>query len=368
MGYPRGHRLAENRPLRKLHLAVLPVFQDRGPGEPARGCKSEFVSEFSIALASIGPYAGRVNVIHAATDLKPAGRKVCVAIGVFDGVHLGHQQVIRHTIADAAQHEALAVVITFDQHPNAIVAPDRVPPLIYSLPQKLRAIASLGVEATWLIRFDEAFSRQSGEEFVRAMTRDFGHLHSVCVGSEFTFGHQRSGNVALLKSLGAELRFAVHGIAAVSLDGQPVSSTRIREAIRAGQFDTASQMLGRGYSLAGLVIKGDQLGRKLGFPTANVDARGLVLPPNGVYAAHVHWGANRFRAVLNIGSRPTISPGADQPRVEAHLLDFHGDLYGEELEITFISKLRDERKFPSADALKEQIVRDIKQAGRLFEQ
>ena len=290
-----------------------------------------------------------------------------MAIGVFDGVHLGHQQVIRQTLADAGQQEALAVVITFDKHPNSIVAPDRVPPLLHSLPQKLHAIAALGVDATWLIRFDEQFSRQSGEEFVRGMACAFGHLHSICVGSDFTFGHKRGGNVNSLKSLGAELSFAVHGIAAVSMDGQPVSSTRIREAIRAGQFDSASQMLGRGYSLAGSVIKGDQFGRKLGFPTANVDVRGLVLPPNGVYAVHVHASGKLFRGVLNIGVRPTISPGAAAPRVEAHLLDFQGDLYGQELEIRFAGKLRDEEKFPSADALKEQIARDIEQAGRLFD-
>lgn len=308
-----------------------------------------------------------MNVIHTAADLKPAGRKVCVAIGVFDGVHLGHQQVIRQTLADAEQHEALAVVVTFDNHPNAVVAPERVPPLIYSLPQKLRAIAALGADVTWLIHFDESFSRQSGDHFVRGMARDFGRLHSVCVGNDFTFGHKRSGNVALLKSLGEELKFAVHGIGAVSLDGEPVSSTRIREAIRAGQFDSASQMLGRGYSLVGQVIKGDQLGGRLGFPTANVDARELVLPPRGVYAVHVRMNGKALRAVLNVGLRPTISPGANSFRVEAHLLGFEGDLYGEELEITFVGKLRDEKKFPSPDALKDQIALDIKQAGRLFD-
>jgi riboflavin kinase/FMN adenylyltransferase len=308
-----------------------------------------------------------VNVIHAATELKPAGRKVCVAIGVFDGVHLGHQQVIRQTLADAEQHEALAVVITFDRHPSAVVAPERVPPLIYSLPQKLRAIAALGADVTWQIHFDESFSRQPGDQFVHGMARDFGRLQSVCVGNDFTFGHKRTGNVALLKSLGEELKFAVHGVPALSLDGQPVSSTRIREAIRAGQFDGASQMLGRGYSLAGKVIKGDQLGGKLGFPTANLDVRELVLPPRGVYAVHVHMNGKASRAVLNIGLRPTISPDANSFRAEAHLLDFQGDLYGEELEITFVGKLRDEKKFPSPDALKDQIALDIKQAGRLFD-
>src|SRR5262249_22674768 len=124
-----------------------------------------------------------MTILQTAAELNARGRKVCVAIGVFDGVHLGHQQVICQTLADAQQHEALAVTITFDRHPNSVVAPDRVPPLIYSLPQKLRVISSLGVDATWLIRFDEAFSRRTGEEFVRALASDFGHLHSVCVGS-----------------------------------------------------------------------------------------------------------------------------------------------------------------------------------------
>src|SRR6185295_7301385 len=189
----------------------------------------------------------------------------------------------RQTLADAAQHEALAVVITFDRHPNVVVAPSRVPPLIYSLPQKLRAIAALGADAAWLIHFDENFSRQTGEGFVRGLIRDFGHLHSVCVGSGFTFGHKRSGNVELLRRLGQELNFVVHGLAAVSLDGQAVSSTRIRETIRSGQLEAATQMLGRAYALAGTVVHGDQLGRTLGFPTANLEVTGLVLPPEGVY-------------------------------------------------------------------------------------
>jgi riboflavin kinase/FMN adenylyltransferase len=324
---------------------------------------------FGIALAVGRVYVCAVNVIQSAAELNPAGRKVCVAIGVFDGVHLGHQQVIRQTLADAEQQEALAVVATFDRHPNAVVAPDRVPPLIYSLPQKLRSIGALGgVDAVWLIQFDEAFSRQTGEEFVRSMARESGPLGSICVGSDFTFGHKRSGNVALLTTLGTELRFGVHGIAAVSLDGQPVRSTRIREAIRAGQFDAASQMLGRGYALAGTVVQGAQVGRKLGFPTANVDVRGLVLPPNGVYPAHARCGGRHFRAVVNIGVRPTVSADASGPQVEAHLLDFQGDLYGRELEVSFAGKLRDERKFPSADALRQQILCDVDQARRWFKQ
>lgn len=307
-----------------------------------------------------------MTVLTAATELRASPRKVCVAIGVFDGVHLGHQQVIRQTLADARQHEGVPVVITFDQHPNAVVAPDRVPPMLYSLPQKLRAIESLGVANTLLIRFDLAFSEQTGEQFIRCLTRDFGHLHSVCVGSEFTFGHQRSGNVALLKQLGAELKFTVHGLAAVSLDGEPVSSTRIREAVRTGDLDAASQMLGREYAVAGTVIRGDQLGRKLGFPTANLDVSDLVLPPNGVYAVHARLRGREHRGALNLGFRPTLASPTPRLQCEVHLLDFAEEIYGEELELTFVAKLRDEQKFPNVEALQSQITRDLAAARALF--
>lgn len=307
-----------------------------------------------------------MRVLHAATELQPGLRKVCVAIGVFDGMHLGHQQVIRQTLADARQHEGVPVVITFDRHPNAIVAPDRVPPMLYSLPQKLRAIESLGVANALLIRFDRAFSEQTGEQFIRSLARDFGHLHSVCVGSEFTFGHKRSGNVALLKQLGTEFKFTVHGLAALGLDGEPVSSTRIREAVRAGDLDSASQMLGREYSVAGTVIRGDQLGRKLGFPTANLDVTGLVLPPSGVYAVHARLCGREHRGALNLGLRPTLASSQPRLQCEVHLLDFAEEIYDEELELTFATKLRDEQKFPSLDALQKQITADIAAARDLF--
>lgn len=332
-----------------------------------------------------------MKLLRAATELAPGNQKVCLAIGVFDGVHLGHQQIIRQTVNDARQHEAASVVITFDQHPNVIVAPDKIPQLIYSRPQKLRAIESLGANALLEIPFNQPFSQQTGEQFIRCLARAFGRIQSVCVGADFVFGHQRSGNVALLKQLGTELGFQVHGLAAVSLDSETVSSTRIREAIRAGDFDAASQMLGRAYSLAGTVVRGEQLGHKLGFPTANLDTPGLLLPPNGVYAAHVTRRTGlapvltvespapaepdnetrlavcpAHRAVLNIGVRPTMNQPTPQPRVEVHLLDFNGELYGQELEITFAGRLRNEHKFSSLDELKAQIVRDIAAAQARF--
>ena len=358
-----------------------------------------------------------MQLIHAAKDLAPGDRKVCLAIGFFDGLHLGHEQIIRQTIADARQHDSLSFILTFDQHPNTVVAPDHVPPLIQSLSQRIRAIESLGADALLVLRFDRQFSEQPGEAFIRNLAHDLcangarlcepqnvhsneataGHkpalqsrIQSICVGADFVFGHIRSGNVELLKRLGEEMNFTVHGIAAVSFDGQVVSSTRIREAIRAGDLDAASQMLGRAYLLTARVVKGDQLGTKLGFPTANLDVSGLVLPPNGVYAAHVTrrtgvapvpnqtpaqaenvYGDRRdarptHPAVLNIGHRPTIANLTAAPRVEVHLLDFQGDLYGQELEVAFVDKLRDERRFPDLDALKSQITRDILDARGKF--
>ena len=307
-----------------------------------------------------------MRVIHAADELKPAGRKVCLAIGFFDGVHLGHQQIIRQTITDARQHEAIALVVTFDRHPNTAVAPNRVPPLIYSLPRKLRTIESLGADTLLLIHFDKAFSEQTGEGFIRALARDLGHVQSLCVGANFVFGYKRGGNVDLLKKLGAELKFTVHGMAAVSLDGRAVSSTRIREAIRAGDLDGVSQMLGRAYSLAGTVVRGDGLGHQIGFPTANLDVTGLALPPHGVYAVLVEVGGKTHRAVLNIGLRPTLQNPNPQLQVEAHLIDFAGDLYGQELEVAFVDKLRAETKFPSLAELRQQIARDILDAQMRF--
>jgi riboflavin kinase / FMN adenylyltransferase len=307
-----------------------------------------------------------MQIIHAANELTPRGGKVCLGIGFFDGVHLGHQQIIRQTIADARQHEAVALVLTFDAHPNTVVAPNRVPPLIYSLPQKLRTIESLGVDVLLLMHFDKALSQQRGEDFIRNLACDLGRLQCICVGANFVFGYQRTGNVDLLKRVGAELKFAVHGLASVALDGKTVSSTRVRERILAGDLDAASQMLGRAYSLAGVVTRGDALGQKLGFPTANLDAIGLALPPHGVYAVRAVVAGRSHRAVLNIGVRPTLQNPNPQLRVEAHLIDFTGDLYGQELEVVFVDKLREEMKFGSLADLRAQIARDILEAQLRF--
>jgi riboflavin kinase / FMN adenylyltransferase len=307
-----------------------------------------------------------MNVFHAPAELPGAPRRVCAAIGVFDGVHLGHQQVIRQTIADAGHHEAVSVVITFDRHPNAVVAPHAVPPAIYSLPQKLSAIAALGTDATLVIPFDEDFSRRTAESFITQLIHDFGSVRSLCVGREFTFGRRRQGNVALLERMGAAHGFKVHGLASVSLDGQVVSSTRIRQCIQAGNLDAASQMLGREYELSGTVTPGDQLGRQLGFPTANLDIQGLATPPSGVYAVHARLGEQRWRGVANLGSRPTVAGGNGALKLEVHLLDFHEEIYGAPMTVQFLQHLRPELKFDSLEELREQIERDITAAIECF--
>ncbi len=309
-----------------------------------------------------------MEIIRNAGELGSRGRKTCLCIGFFDGVHLGHQQIIRQTITDARQHEALALVVTFDRHPNCVVAPERVPPLIYSLPQKLRALESLGPDALLLLKFEKSLSLQSGEEFIRGLKRSLGQLSSVCVGANFVFGAKRTGNVELLKHLGHELNFTVHALQAVALGGRPVSSTRIREKIKMGRLDAVGQMLGRAYSLAGNVVEGDRLGTQLGFPTANLDTVGLVLPPGGVYAAQARTEDKVYRAVLNIGVRPTVKPMGAPIRFEAHLLGFAGELYGRELEVTPLERLRDEMKFGSVEELRAQIARDVRLAESRFAQ
>ena len=307
-----------------------------------------------------------MRVIHQSNELQPGSKRVCAAIGVFDGLHLGHRQVIAQTLRDAQALEAISVAVTFDRHPNEVVAPDRAPALLQSTAQRLRMFEKLGIDVSLVIPFDTVFSQKPAYEFIRELAADFQALRSLSVGSSFSFGYKRGGNVELLTELGRKLNFRVHGLASVSLDGSIVSSTRIRQAIQNGDFDQANQMLGRAWALEGKVISGDQRGRAIGFPTANLDVAGRVIPPSGVYAIHAMVGTSVHRGVINIGTRPTVHPGASSISLEAHLLDFQGDLYDQNLEITFVQRLREERRFASLDALKLQIATDIESARILF--
>lgn len=286
---------------------------------------------------------------------------VVLAIGVFDGVHLGHAEVIRQTLGDARAAGGRAVVVTFDRHPNAVVAPQRQPLMLYPLWRRLEVIASLGVEAALVFAFDLEFSRQPAEMFVDRLIAGFGKVAGICVGSGFVFGHGRSGEVNLLRRLGAERGFAVRGIEPLTLEGEVISSTRLRELVAAGDLQRATACLGRSYGVAGEVVRGDQLGRRLGFPTANLSVDGLVLPPLGVYAGFACGEGLRAPAAINIGRRPTVERTAGEVRVEAHLPGYTGDLYGRRLHVELHERIRGEERFPSVETLRERIGRDVDQ-------
>lgn len=285
---------------------------------------------------------------------------------MFDGVHLGHQHVIRQALIDARASGAKSVVATFDPHPLAVVRPDKAPRLLQSLRQRAREIGQMGADAVLVLRFDPDFSRKTGEQFVRELVVGFGALRSFTVGQGFHFGHGRSGNVPLLRTLGRELGFSVNAMAPIHIGTEAVSSTRVRTALREGKLAHVAELLGRPYTLSGTVVMGDQVGRKLGFPTANIDVSGLELPPFGVYAARVRHGAAEHIAALNLGMRPTLNSPEPSLRFEAHLIDFEGDLYGAELQVGFVKLLRPERKFAGLDALKAQIARDVAAARELL--
>ncbi len=291
-----------------------------------------------------------------------------LAIGVFDGVHLGHRAVIERAVADARKAGGTAVVVTFDPHPIRLLRPQIAPRLLTSTPHKIRLIRALGAEHLLIIPFDRAFAATPPAEFIRALAAAAKPLREICVGFEWSFGKDRAGNLALLEELGRELGFDEVGVPAVEIEGKVVSSTLIRGAVEAGDLATAARFLGREFTLLGTVTKGAQLGRTLGFPTANLSAHNEQFPPNGVYAVAVARGAQALWGVANIGIRPTLEKASGERVIEVHLFDFAEEIYGEDLEITFRRHLRPERKFPSLDALREQIAADAREARAVFAQ
>lgn len=307
-----------------------------------------------------------MTLLHDLASLAPARRPVFVAIGMFDGVHRGHQHILGEAVTGAREAGGLSLVITFDRHPAEVVAPGNVPPLLQPLKARLAAIETMKPDALWLIHFDAAFSRQTGEEFIRRVAREAAPLRQVCVGENFHFGHRRSGDAARLREWGAALGFAVTAMPPVRSGGLPISSTRVRELVSRGAFVEAAELLGRPYQLRGVVTLGDQLGRRLGFPTANLDAAGLVLPPRGVYATIAEAEGRAWAGVTNLGLRPTLREAAPTTRVETHLFDFDGDLYGREVGLRFVGKLRDEQRFASLEQLQAQIQRDVATAKQVL--
>jgi riboflavin kinase/FMN adenylyltransferase len=258
------------------------------------------------------------------------------------------------------------VALTFDPHPARVLRKDRVPRLLTSTPHKARLIERMGMPWLLVVKFDEEFAAKPAEEFIRELAVACKPLRRICVGEQWAFGHNRTGNVTLLQKLGAELGFAVTETPAVAIHGETVSSTRIRKSVEHGDLGVARMLLGRDYTILGTVEHGDELGRKLGFPTANLRAHNEQFPPDGVYAVRVQIEDGILPGVANVGYRPTVSGVIAERRLEVHVFDFEGDLYNRDIDVDFISFLRGEKKFESLDALKAQIFEDAKKARQLL--
>jgi riboflavin kinase/FMN adenylyltransferase len=279
-----------------------------------------------------------------------------VTIGVYDGVHRGHRAVLESLVHRTDGYPV--AVVSFADHPLRVLDPERAPGLITTLEQRLEELADAGVAVTALLDFDEIMRATSAEDFVRHVLVDGLHARLVAVGSDFRFGHQRLGDVDLLRRMGGELGFDVLALDLAQADGVPVSSTQIRRLIVAGDMEAAGDLLGRRFSLRGRVVAGDGRGGAIGYHTANLElAPTQVLPARGVYAAWVRTPQDTHPAVVNVGVRPTF--GGHEQVVEAHLLDFDGDLYSDTIEIGFITHLRDEQRFADVDELAAQIGRDV---------
>lgn len=308
--------------------------------------------------------AATVNVLHSIADLAGLRGPVFLAIGVFDGVHLGHRAVLEHTLRAAAAGEGTAVALTFDPHPATVLRPLQAPALLTSTRHKLRLIGGLGFQHALVIDFNARFAATEAGDFVKELAGAARPLRQICVGEGWAFGKGRTGNLDLLRSLADSLGFEVIGLPAVAVDGTSVSSTSIRGAVEAGDLQLAGRLLGREFSVLGRVIAGRKMGRTLGFPTANLRPESEQLPPNGVYAVRVAMNDTESAGVANIGTRPTVTPDATERVLEVHLLDFSADLYGSDLEVSFHQFLRPEKKFPGLDALRAQIAADIGHARK----
>jgi len=322
----------------------------------------------------------------------------CIAVGVFDGVHIGHQAVLRQAVASAREHHLRSAALTFDPHPARVVQPRSAPRLLTTIPERAALIAALGVEALIIVGFDRAFAGLAPEEFARCVLTEQLNARCVVAGEGFRFGRGAAGTAAVLAELGARFGFSAAEVKRVTVDGAEVSSTAIRELVAAGDVERATRLLGHCYVISGPVEPGDRRGRRLGFPTANIAVtRDKLLPANGVYAAKARLdgesaiyarpdgeSARRVTnarlegalAVVNIGVRPTFPPrGEEEPSrvrrkvyVEAHFPDADaGDLYGRAITLEIVNRLRDEMRFPSPEALVEQIRRDIALARKVLE-
>lgn len=307
-----------------------------------------------------------MELIRGLHNLRPWHRGSVVTLGAFDGVHRGHQAVLQRLIAQARQMQLPSTVVLFEPLPREYLAPLEAPARLMSFREKFAALDVLGLDRVLRIRFNEHIRQMEPEEFIlRTVVHGLG-ARFLMVGDDLRFGHNREGGLELLTSYGERYGFEVRATDTVSLDGERISSTRLRELLAASRFIEAERMLGRPYSITGRVMKGQQLGRTLGAPTANLQLRRIRAPLTGVFAVEV-LGIDEqpLPGVANVGVRPTIGD-LTQAILEVHVLDFEGDLYSRNITVVFRHKIRDERRFESVDALKAQIVRDLAEGRRLL--
>lgn len=300
------------------------------------------------------------------TDNAKIARPTVLTLGVFDGLHLGHQFIMRTVVERARATGAIPTVITFDPHPRAVLHPESAPPLLQTFDQKIEALSVLGIEQAIIISFTKEFADIKAEEFLRDVVHERLQAREVYLGRGFAFGQGREGNIELLQKVCGELGFHAAEVPEVTLRGKRISSSRVRQLLADGCVNLARRMLGRPYGVEGRVVRGAQRGRTLGFPTANLSPQNRVIPRTGVYVtATLIEGAWR-RSITNVGTRPTFETEAP-PSVETHVMNWSGDLYGDVARVRFLHRLRNERKFASLEELKEQIARDQNRAERYFE-
>jgi riboflavin kinase/FMN adenylyltransferase len=306
-----------------------------------------------------------MEILRSISDLSQLRGPLFLAIGVFDGVHLGHQAVISTSAKHARAANGTPVVVTFDPHPEKVLRSEGAPHLLTATSHKIALIRDLGVGHLLIITFDRQFAATEPEDFVQQLVKHSKPLREICVGHEWCFGKNRRGNLELLNQFGVRFDFGVVGIPPVTVNGELVSSTTIRQAVEAGDLPKAARMLGREYTILGTVVSGDNRGKKIGFPTANLSAHNEQFPPNGVYFAQAKLEEVNYPGVVNLGYRPTVGACKSERTLEIHLFDFERDIYGKDLEVRFIRYLRPEKKFESVEALARQIDLDVKQAREL---
>ena len=309
---------------------------------------------------------GQREFIRGLHNLRPAHRGCVATIGSFDGVHLGHQAILRQLIDTARQRQLPTVAIVFEPQPHEFFSADKAPARLMRLREKVNALWASGVDRVVCLHFNQQMRSLSAEDFIQRILVDGLDIKHLVVGDDFRFGCDRRGDFALLQHKGQELGFSVSDTHTLEIDGARVSSTRIRQLLEAGDFAEAAKLLGKEYSIHGRVVYGKQLGRQLGVPTANVDLRRYRSPLHGVFAVTVTFvDGEVVQGVANIGVRPTVD-GSKKPLLEVHLFDFGRSIYGAVIDVVFKRKLRDEQKFASLDELKAQLQTDIAQARDFF--